>query len=482
MVIKSIFTIAFIFIISSLNAQNLCDCVGQNDFDAVERLIEKRVKALRKDKSFSSNSERLDSLKFEMTSLPCVKQAYWDKNTAFVLITKRFIHRLGIQFHTDKGVVEKCYQIQTYYSDYTKPKGFRRKNKELIYLSHSDCEGFIKRHLAVDSSNEASTKKQRHNSICRIEASIVKPERDRKYPIRIYAHEEGLPIKVKLTIQNFSDSVQRFIWPISQNTGRKIIYFEVLNPDGSRHLLESRAVYLPNNETIPYDILTLNPMEKRTFVHTVNGFRQDGQTAIEAHHYIGPLLEGDYKLRAWYDPNPFEENGLKTWQPIEMDSLPFRYTPKLEVIRSRKYQWEQQKFRYQDSITLTDMSQACFRIRVIGGAGNYFYDIGQSSFDAIGIVEEVVKGYQAVGDTIAFSFRYQPRNEAEQAQQKLIKQTIYNHANQEFWVHATNSFANYCRIINAASDQSFLNGKVNYQLIDHLHAIQKHLPTKPKTN
>lgn len=457
-----------------LNAQNICDDLQKNNFKAIETFLKKRVKTLRKDASFSNNSERLDSLEAEMNRIPCVKKAYWNKNGVFTLNTLQYVHQLGIQFNTTEGVLEKCYLIQTYFSHSRRKGG----NNKLTYIRCKDCEGFIRQHLAIDSLNAVSAKKQRQNMKCRIEASILQAPRDRKYPIHIYAHEEGTPIKVKLTIQNFSDSAERFIWPIHQNCGKKIMYFELLNADGSRHLIEDRNVGLPNNELIPYDVLTLKAMEKRTFIHTINGFSQKGQTEIEAHHHLGPIKEGNYKLKVHYDPNPLNEIKTDFWTPIELDSVVFRYSPKLEVIRSRKHRWEQQSFRYQDTVSPLEMSQACFKVRILSGSGDYYYDIGKNSYDGIGIIEEVKKGYQSVGDTIAFSFRYLTKNIAEDVRRDLIKQMFQEGDHQKFWIYATNSFANYCQIVRTEPNRSFLNGKRNYQLINHWQAAQKHLISK----
>ncbi|MDC1186530.1 hypothetical protein N8079_01735 [Crocinitomicaceae bacterium] len=476
MKIESILLFIIFFVSYDVNAQTMCDFVSQKDYDGVEKLIEERVKTLHKDASFHSNRERLDSLEAEINRSPCVIKAYWNKNSSFTLNTLQFIHKLAIQFNTSNGILEKCYSIQTYFS-HSKRKG---GNDKLTYIKYSDCEGFIKRYLAIDSTNAVSAKKQRQNSICKIEASLIEPERNRKYPIHIYSYEEGMPINVKLTIQNFSDSVQNFIWPINQNCGKKIIYFELLNSDGSSHLIENRDVTLPNNELIPYDILILEPMEKRTFTHTINGFVQKNQTNIEAHHNLGPLLEEDYMLKVWYDPNPLNEAALSFWKPIELDTLQFRYTPKLKIIRSRKYSWEQYSLKYQDSVSALERSQACFKIKIISGPGNYYYDTGQNSYDGVGIIEEVTKGYQSIGDTIAFSYRYAPQNDLEQNQQDSIKQMISQGGNQEFWIYATNSFANYYHIIKADPKQSFLNGKRNYQLINYQEDIKKKLLTKPK--
>jgi len=462
-----------------LYAQSICDQLQNDDFEAIEEIVKKRVEMLRKDDSYSSNRERLDTLETEMNRVPCITNAYWNKNSSFTLNTLQYIHRLSIQFNTSSGIVEKCYFIQTYFAHEKRNGG----NSKLLYIRSESCSGFIKKHLAIDSSNNVSRIKGRQNSICKITSALIEPARDHRYRIRIHAYEEGLPIKVKLTIQNFSDSVQKFIWPINQNCGKKIIYFELRNQDGSQKLIENRVVSLPHNEMIPYDILSLNPMEKRTFSHTINGFIQKGQKPIEAHHNLGPLTAGNYTLKVWYDPNPLNEENLPgTWKPIELDSVAFRYEPKLEIIRSRKYCWEQYALRYQDSISPIEKSQACFRISVISGGGNYYYDTGANSYDGIGVVEEVKKGYQSVGDTIAFSFRHQPANVEKTNQLNRLKESFGEQGSRQYWIYATNSFANYYQIGQPNSSDSFLKGKRNYQLINDPRSIKKHLLTKPKTN
>lgn len=149
---KAVFTlILFISFFHLGFSQEVCACVAENNFKGVEKIVAKKVRQVRRDKKLKNNVERMDSLERWMQQQSCVKDAYWNKNDAFILTTIRYVHQLGVSFVQDDQVVEKCFSIQTSYYNYVHKWG--RKHNRLIYRKMFDCEGFIEQRREVDRKN-----------------------------------------------------------------------------------------------------------------------------------------------------------------------------------------------------------------------------------------------------------------------------------------------------------------------------------------
>jgi hypothetical protein len=467
---KSLLLLIVTMLTQSSFGQNLCEYVIQNNFEEIEEIFKHKVNEIRHDKTnFKNNSERLDSLEKWMQSYPCIQDAYWNKNDMFTLNTARFINRLAVKFIQNGKVVEKCFAVQTYYHNYTRK--LSRKDRRLLYKGLYACEGFIELRRTMDSSNYARGKVDRHNSLITLTLGLEPLPRP-KSPFMIHAYEEGQSIRVRLNIENRTDTVQKVVWPIYQNDGKKIIYFELLDEQGNHLFTEHRGVGLTHNETISWDILTLQPLEKKTFTHTINGFCIADQKRIECHHFIGLLQEGNYKLKAWYDPFVGDVH-KEVWQPIGRDSVLFRYEPSIDIIRTRKYAKEQHNLRYKDTVLVEDKSQSIFKVKLIGGKGDYYSRLAIGHYDAIGVIKEVKKGFNSIGDTVAIAFRY---TGPDSLVYEKIRSNIEAKKLGTYWIYATNSTALYYQIQQVAGTNRFLKGKRNFQLINHKNAMVEHLP------
>lgn len=470
----------FLFSFSAFAADDLCLAISHNDFKSVEKIMARKISKLADDDSYEYNGERLDTLKYWLDQQPCVIQSYWNKNQAYILITTTFTIDMVVQFKMGDSIVEKCFNIRTSKMRYGDRLfwefGVEAINKHLKYLSVRDCGGYIKRSLAIDSSNKASMELQRHNYTVRFTSELVNNNRHRG---SYYAFIEGEPLRMRLTVENVSDTIQKIIWPGIQNHGKKIIYFELLDEKGNHILTENRQVSLSHNETITHGILTLQPGQKWQVVHSLGKACINPPRPIECHHDLGMIQEGKYKLKTWY--NPF---GISTseeiWLPRQKDSLAFRYQNTFNIQRSVAYNSQLNNVRYSKTATNIERSQVVMDVKTIDNVGQYLYNIGQTHFDAVGVIEKVVKGNAKVGDTIAFTFRYDKdlvsnikTNVRASVNDDVIKMEIKNGGQSSFRIYATQSLAHFYQVVQADSDKSYLKGKRNYQLINFPGSIER---------
>lgn len=459
-IMKSIAAFFFCLILhSSIQASDdFCTSVFKSDFNSVENIIHKKIrKAWRNKKDFENNWERLDSLQNWLKAQDCVDDAYWNKNDAFILITTTFVRSLAVRFKTKDSLVEKCYQIRTtkqMFGDWLFWRfGVDVSNNRLKYLGVQDCDGFIKQHYDVDSINAHNRKRDLHNYALRFNAERVSVYRG---PHNYHPIEEGQPIYFKLTVRNASDTIHKFIWPLYQNDGRKIVYFELQDENQKRILLEDRNVVLPHNETIPYDIIEIKPGENKEFYHVIDGPCFNSNYPIECHHNLGLMLEGDYRINVWYDP--FVANvGGDVWLPWEMDSMPFRgYTP-INVVRSMAYNAQSRNLRFnREDVSNSDRSEVVLDLELLEGGNDYVFGNGQYAYDGVGIVKAVHKGQVRIGDTVAFSIR---NEEDRNLIEKWKMGNLYR-------VYATLSAGKYNKIVLPASNHAYLKDQKNFQLIN----------------
>ncbi|MCG8574064.1 MAG: hypothetical protein MI810_04210 [Flavobacteriales bacterium] len=448
-------------------SQTICDFVDQNNFEAVDRWFKNEIKSLNKNKEdFKTNEERLDSLISLLQTYPCIQDAYRGKSVAYILTTTHFYRNIGVQFKGDDELIEKCFKVRTYRNLYYR-KIFKKTNSKLIYHSSSDCDGFIDRHREIDNSNSTQSKINRHNGAIFLSSRIIE-----KPPTGFHnaAYYEGQSISVELFVENRSDTTKKILWPIHQNTGKKIIYFELLDESGNHLLTEDREILLPSNENILYDILTLAPGEKKSFVHTFNGDCKTDQQMIECHHNLGVLQEGNYQLKVWYDPFVTDVDGV--WHPLDSGSIQFRYEHSLVIKRSLLYTQQLYQIRQQaDSLHNRNSAQRIFKVKALGANANYYFDKGTHHFDAFGQVQEVKRGAQSlIGDTIAFSLRYTKVDSGDKAPE-LLKQ-IQAGNRDSYWIYVTHSEANYYQIKNCSA-HPLMKGKRNYQLVNFPNSIEK---------
>jgi hypothetical protein len=451
--------------------------VEKGDFDKVEKIVKKEIKALRRLKALPGNREKLDSLENWFNAQTCVKRAYWDKNTAYTLITLTFTRTMGVEYVVKDSVVEKCYRIRTEKQRYGDQlyweMGWDIPDNRLTFLGSSECSGFIQQGLDIDSLNAKSRRLQRHNSAIRMDLQLVNYKQGNRYWYRPI--QEGNPIYAMFTLRNVSGKKKRLIWPKLQNTGKKAVYFKLLNKRGKVLYTEDRNLMLPHNETIPFDVLTLDSGEVKVFYHMIDGCKP-GLTPVECAHSLGVLQEGEYRLQAFYNPYIFdfpEDENL--WLPKGKEELNIGGSSNLKVIRSDSYQHQLRQMNYKKENTNYDLAQVVCRVKMLGGAANYAHKNGTNHYDGFGVVEDSLKGGVAVGDTIAFSFRY-GLNDKQSLQnlirEELIKSEIKVGLEGSYWIYATASTGSYYQIL-AADSSNKLEGKRNYQLINYAGAIQK---------
>jgi hypothetical protein len=408
----------------------------------------------------------------------CITEAYWNKNDIYTLNTTRELNLIGIKFKYYDTIRERCYQVQKYEQRYKwlfrRQIKWRKPNIKLTYIGKVQRPGFIDNHQKIDGINLVNQTIGAHNAAIYLESRIIqKPPTGHNNA----AHYEGQSIDMELIVENRSDTIQTIIWPTAQNDGQKIVYFEFSDKDGNHLFTESRGIGISHNETLTYGLLTLMPGERYVFLHTINGMCREGQERIACYHNIGALKEGEYKIKTWYNPSHINTVATDIWKPIGKDSVLFRYEQPLYIHRNLAY--SRQLFNLPkeiiDTISLKDYAQEVYDIEVIGGAGEYIYYDGQSTYDGIGMITNVVKGESKIGDTIAFTNRYEyPKDEKSISRplnrEELIRQKIKNGEFGSYRIFATRSDAEFY-IIMMDNKNSFMVDKINYQLINFPDSI-----------
>lgn len=447
----------------SFSKSSLCEAAYNSNFEEIESIFKLKIKEIKKLRQFSNNHERLDSLEKWLVQNDCVKDALWNRNDCFTLITTTFHRSMGIILQTKDSVVELCFEIRTskmLYGDYLFWKwGIDKTDNRMVYKKYQFCPGFIKRRRDTDSLNERGRIRDKHNYSVRFSMSIVNRNGGQDYG---HGKPEGEALYTKITVSNISDTVKIIPWPKYQNHGLKMVYFELLDAKRKHLFTEGRNLNMARRETIAYDLLRLEPGEVKEFFHVINGECRNPEFRIECEHQMGLIKEGEYHLNAWYNPfgNDYPDY---VWLPIEMDSMAIRSQDHFRAIRDGGYYAQIVNLGPNDRDNIVKRSQAIFDLQVLGQGGKYSCKIGELSYDGWGIIKNVELGPLQIGDTVAFSLR----NIVDLENYKNLE------LNEIYKIHASWSNSNSFQI--PANNLPFKEeGSIrNFQLVDFPNAIRK---------
>lgn len=458
--------LSFILILplKSFSKTGLCEAAYNSNFQQVANILKVKVKEVRREAAFSNNYQRIDSLASWFKSFDCVIDASWNRNTSFILTTLTFHRSLSVIFQTKDSIAELCFDLRTQkqrFGDYLYWRwGVDVPDRNLTYTGYRNCEGSIQQRHEADSINQRSLKIEKHNYSVRFSMSIV--DRNGKYD---YGHgkPEGEPIYVKLTVSNNTDSVKVLPWPKYQNDGLKMVYFELMDSKRKHLFTENRKLNMVRNETIPYDLLRLEPGENKTFIHVINGDCKNPEYKIECEHFLGLIKEGEYHINAWYNPFGYDYPP-HVWLPKEKDSLFIQSQDHFRSIRDGHYYAQIVNLGPKNRDSITRRSECIFDLELLGKGGNYQSSkIGEMEYDGWGVITKVEMGNLQIGDTVAFSLR----NTEDLKMLGDLKE------NQFYKIHASWSNSECFQI-----EPNYLSfkkkGKTrNFQLVDFPNAIQK---------
>lgn len=455
--------ITLIFSNSISAKKGLCEAAYDSDFDRIESIIESKIKEIQREDSLVNNYAKLEGLANWLKKHPCVKDAEWNKNQAYILTTLTFVNSMGVIFRTRDSTAEMCFQIQTHTQFFGETLYWRFgvdiPDRRLRYKGFQFCKGFIQSRRTMDSLNARNRILEKHNYSVRFGLAIVSRNGGSDY---YHIKPEGEAIYVKLTVANISDSLKIIPWPIHQNHGLKLIYFSVYSKFHKHIFTENRSVNLDHNEIITYDLLRLEPGEEKVFYHVINGDCLDRNTRIECHHNLGLIREGEYYLNAWY--NPFgPDYGPEVWLPREMDSLGIRSDYFFRVARDGNYYVRTSTLGAKNPDNMEIRSDAILDIELMGRGAAYYSKIGEMIYDGWGIVKSVQKGNLEIGDTIAFTVR----NEED------LKSLDYLEVNAFYRICASWSNAHCFQIPEEAFLPREKGSTRNFQLINFPGGIKK---------
>lgn len=200
-----------------------------------------------------------------------------------------------------------------------------------------------------------------------------------------FKHSEKNVLRVKLKVMNMSVDTLHLLWPIHQNTGRKVIRTTLQNKYYQPLYKDTDSLNLTITDAQkPIDTLILAPGQEFEQWHTINDILLS-DADVQSDHTFRQLEPGKYRLRIVYHPFPAGENSGKCWKP-SLDSTDL----------SISYMWQFPGLTSSDTFGVQGI--------VVRGATAFEtqYGIGGEAIGLIQVTQSSRPDLAAVGDTIAW--------------------------------------------------------------------------------
>lgn len=203
-----------------------------------------------------------------------------------------------------------------------------------------------------------------------------------------FAQSEKNVLRVKIKVENTSIDTLFLLWPIRQNTGRRLIRAKLLEPTYRLRYAETDSLNLLINSPLQGpDTLMLAPGESYEQYHSLNDLLL-GDGAVQASHLREPISPGKYRVRFVYQPFAAGADGGKCWKP-SLDSTEFGIN----------YMWQRPELGTADTFSVkAEVLQGVTRAKTQFG-------LSVEVISLVRVTESSRPDLCAVGDTLAWKLK-----------------------------------------------------------------------------
>ena len=203
-----------------------------------------------------------------------------------------------------------------------------------------------------------------------------------------FAHSEKNVLRVKIRVENTSIDTLFLLWPIRQNTGRRLIRAKLLEPTYRLRYTETDSLNLLVNSSLQGpDTLRLAPGESFEQYHSLNDLLL-GEGAVQASHLREAISPGKYRVQFMYQPFAAGADGGKCWKP-SLDSTEFGIN----------YMWQRPEPGTVDTFSV--------KAEVLQGGtmANTQFGLSAEVIGLVRVTESSRPDLCAVGDTLAWKLK-----------------------------------------------------------------------------